>query len=165
MWTRSALVICTFFMAKTYVCQNISGSCIVVLIGIALDRPLPTFPSWTTCKIRHHVFTTFDARIIRNVKCIKNVLEVLKSSKYISLFEPRQSEKELVTLVLHFRQHFLIVLCGQPSRSYSHLRLANFSDRVLTVSLKQDKRCSARQSIHLISALLWGRVSWEFLCS
>ena len=45
----------------------------------------------TTCKIRHHVFTTFDARI-RNVKCKnKNVLEVLKSSKYISLFEPRQS--------------------------------------------------------------------------
>ena len=45
MFTRSALVICTFFMAKTYVCQKISGSCIFVLIGIALDRPLPTFPS------------------------------------------------------------------------------------------------------------------------
>ena len=35
--------------------------------------------TWTTCKIRHHDFTTFDARI-RNVKCknvnvkIKNVL-------------------------------------------------------------------------------------------
>ena len=43
--------------------------------------------------IRHHVFTTFDARI-RNLKCKnKNVLEVLKSSKYISLFEPRQSIK------------------------------------------------------------------------
>ena len=42
---------------------------------------------WQTCKIRHHVFTTFDARI-RNVKCKnKNVLEILKSSKYISLFE------------------------------------------------------------------------------
>ena len=49
---------------------------------------------WTTCKIRHHVFTTFDARI-RNVKYKnrKNVLEVLKSSKYISLFETRQSIK------------------------------------------------------------------------
>ena len=36
---------------------------------------------------------TFDARV-RNVKCKnKNVLEVLKSSKYISLFEPRQSIK------------------------------------------------------------------------
>ena len=34
----------------------------------------------TTCKIRYHVFTTFDARI-RNVKCKnKNVLEPLKSS-------------------------------------------------------------------------------------
>ena len=34
----------------------------------------------TTCKIRHHVFTTFDARI-RNVKGKnKNVLEPLKSS-------------------------------------------------------------------------------------
>ena len=41
--------------------------------------------------IRHHFFTTLDARI-RNVKCKnKNVLEVLKSLKYISLFEPRQS--------------------------------------------------------------------------
>lgn len=34
--------------------------------------------------IRHHVFTAFDVRM-RNVKCKnKNVLEVLKSSKYIS---------------------------------------------------------------------------------
>ena len=33
---------------------------------------------WTICKIRHHVFTTLDARI-RNVKCKnKNALEVLK---------------------------------------------------------------------------------------
>ena len=52
-----------------------------------------SFFTWTTCKIRHHVFTTFDAHI-RNVKCKnKNFLEVLKSSKYISLFEPRQSAK------------------------------------------------------------------------
>ena len=34
--------------------------------------------TWTTCKIRHHVFTSFDART-RNIKCKnKNVLEVLK---------------------------------------------------------------------------------------
>ena len=46
----------------------------------------------TACKIRHHILTTFDARI-RNVKCkTRNVLEVLK---YISLFEPRQSIKFL----------------------------------------------------------------------
>ena len=52
-----------------------------------------SFFTWTTCKVRHHVFTTFDAHI-RNVKCEnKNVLEVLKSLKYISLFEPRQSTK------------------------------------------------------------------------
>ena len=39
------------------------------------------------------LYTTFDARV-RNVKCKnKNVLEVLKSSKYISLFEPLQSIK------------------------------------------------------------------------
>ena len=38
--------------------------------------------TWTTCKIRHDVFTIFDA-CIRNVKCEnKNVLEVLKSLKY-----------------------------------------------------------------------------------
>ena len=49
-----------------------------------------SFKIWTSCKIRHHVFTTFDARIW-NLKCKnKDVLEVLKSSKYISLFEPRQ---------------------------------------------------------------------------
>ena len=34
---------------------------------------------------------------MRNVKCKnKNVLEVLKSSKYISLFEPRQSKKKII---------------------------------------------------------------------
>ena len=49
--------------------------------------------TWTTCKIRHYVFTTFDARI-RNVKCNNiNVLEFLQPSKYISLFEPRQPTK------------------------------------------------------------------------
>ena len=43
--------------------------------------------TWTTCKIRHQVLNTFDARI-RNVKCKNNnVLDVLKSSKYISLLE------------------------------------------------------------------------------
>ena len=49
---------------------------------------------WTTCKIRHHVFTTFDARI-RNV---------LKSSKYISLFQPRQLRilKHFYFYILHF---------------------------------------------------------------
>ena len=36
--------------------------------------------TWTTCKIRHHVFSTFDASI-RNVKCKnKNVLAVVRSS-------------------------------------------------------------------------------------
>ena len=49
--------------------------------------------TWTTCKIRHHVFTIFDTRI-RNVKCKnKNILDVLKSLNYISLFEPCKSQK------------------------------------------------------------------------
>ena len=58
----------------------------VELISLALffhwvKNPL----TWTTCKIRHHVSTTSDARI-RNLKCKnKNILKVLKSSKYIWL--------------------------------------------------------------------------------
>ena len=60
---------------------------------IILAKTRSRMTTWTTCKIRHHVFTIFDARI-RNVKRKnKNVLEVLKSSIYISLFEPRQSIK------------------------------------------------------------------------
>ena len=61
--------------------------------SFAIKTLMQFFFTWTTCKIRHHVFTTFDAHI-RNVKCKNNnVIEVLKSSKYISPFEPRQSTK------------------------------------------------------------------------
>ena len=46
---------------------------------------------------------------MRNVKCKnKNVLEVLKSSKYISLFEPRQSKKKnnrTTETPVHARNH------------------------------------------------------------
>ena len=66
-----------------------------------------TFFFLTTCKIRHHVFTTFETRI-RNVKCKnKNVLGVLKSSKYISLFEPRSA---------------LSVLAPRPKATYPRLK-------------------------------------------
>ena len=61
--------------------------------SLILAKTRSRMTTWTTCKIRHRVFTTFDARI-RNVKRKnKNVLEVFKSSIYISLFEPCQSIK------------------------------------------------------------------------
>ena len=61
--------------------------------SLILAKTRSRMTTWTTCKIRHHVFTTFSARI-RNVKRKnKNVLEVLESSIYISLFEPCQSIK------------------------------------------------------------------------
>ena len=61
--------------------------------SLILAKTRSRMTTWTTCKIRHHVFTTSDARI-RNVKRKnKNILEVLKSSIYISLFEPCQSIK------------------------------------------------------------------------
>ena len=67
--------------------------------SLILAKTCSRMTTWTTCKIRHHVFTTFDARI-RNVKRKnKSVLEVLKSSIYISLFEPRQAIKFHVQVI------------------------------------------------------------------
>ena len=80
----------------------------------------------TTCKIRHHVFTTFNA-CIRNVKCKnKNVPEVLKSSKHISLFESRQSTILLfVTRVAAFfwvlTVHHPVVFVMTPSSATTNL--------------------------------------------
>ena len=64
-----------------------------------------------TCKIRHHVFTTFDARI-RNVKCKnKNVLEVLKT--FLKSFF-----KILEYSILTFYISYTCVECGKDVMSY-----------------------------------------------
>ena len=61
--------------------------------SLILAKTRSRMTTWTTRKIRHHVFTTSDARIRNLKRKNKNVLEVLKSSIYISLFEPCQSIK------------------------------------------------------------------------
>ena len=66
----------------------------------------------TTCKIRRHVFTTFNA-CIRNVKCKnKNVPEVLKSSKQISFFESRQSK--ILLFVMRVAAFFWVLTVHHP---------------------------------------------------
>ena len=53
-------------------------------------------------RLGRHVFTTFDAHL-RNVKCKnKNVLEVLKSSKYISRIYFEDFKTSRTFLFLHF---------------------------------------------------------------
>ena len=62
---------------------------------------------------RQHVFTTFDARIY--VEC-KNK-EGLKSSKYISLFEPRQALLQNI-FIFTFYISYTCVECGKDVMSY-----------------------------------------------
>ena len=57
---------------------------------------------WTTCKIRYHVFTIFDARI-GNVKCKnKNVLEVLNPRNIFRSFEDFKLLEHFNFYILHF---------------------------------------------------------------
>ena len=66
----------------------------------------------TTCKIRRHVFTTFNA-CIRNVKCKNNnVSEVLKSSKHILFFESRQSK--ILLFVMRVAAFFWVLTFLHP---------------------------------------------------
>ena len=99
---------------KNFPGLNLRRSRIKCFVRFAENIPLshPSIPFSTTCKIRRHVFTTFNA-CIRNVKCKnKNVPEVLKSSKHISLFESRQSK--ILLFVTRLAAFFWVLTVHHP---------------------------------------------------
>ena len=99
----------------------------------------------TSCKIRHHVFTTFDARI-RNVKCKnKNVLEPLKSS--ISHKKSSEVPKWHKSSISQKRMNFTNKPCKhrlfevydtQKIKSYNAGRFPDFRD---LNNLKENRSC------------------------
>ena len=57
---------------------------------------------WTTCKIRHHIFTTFDALIGKVKSKNKNVLEVLNPRNIFRSFENFKLLEHFNFYILHF---------------------------------------------------------------